>query len=280
MNSPPLNNMRRNKAGAIGRGLDSFVVREWFAVDPAACISDLTAQQILREYEHSYRWWFKFPGKNEQDQIKAAFDKAVQIWTLKRTAHGKRSKRENVERVLRKSSEKFAQREIERLSSKATEALFNDQFTPWWQSLRNYICTCVPREVADRFADYLAGFLLVQENETPRSTAHWKKEKGKEQEEVTNTDWRQVKKLLKKLAGGSSVRSSMLPATANPPQQESLKTRLIVLMFQELVALDYSRKLIADKYLPMVWNAIGEGIRDSSLLRVERRSRQRTRRSK
>lgn len=239
MNSPPLNNIRTNKARANARSLDSFVVREWFAADPAACISDSTAQQILREYEHSYRWWFKFPGKNEQDRIKSAFDKAVQIETLKRTAHGNHAERENVERVLRKSAEKLAQREIDRLSWEATEALFNDQFTPWWQSLRNYICGCVPREVADRFADYLTGFLLVQENETPRSTANWKRDKGNDQEEVTNTDWRQLKRLLKKLAAGSRKLDSMLAASINPPHQESLKTKLIALMFKELAALGY-----------------------------------------
>jgi len=117
----------------------------------------------------------------------------------------------------------------------------------------------------------LSGYLLVLENETPRSSATWEDRNKK-----NNDDWRQRQKLLRKLSGGLADAASMLLPSATPPQQEALKTKLIRVMSQELVALDYSRKIIADRFLPFVWDAIGEGILGRSYLRAERRSRQRT----
>jgi len=218
----------------------------------------------------------KFPGKDEEDRIRAAFEKAVHLKAEELAARSKKARLAAIERTLRASAEKGVRMHMDSLSREAAASLVADQFKPWWQSLRDHLLSCVLDEIADRFTDYLTGFLLVQENETPRATATWERNKGKQQK-VTNADWRQLKNLLKKLAEGPCDLAAALPASTNPPHQESLKTRLTTLMFKELVALDYSRKLIAGRYLPAVWNAIGEGIRDSSLLRTERRSRHRTR---
>ena len=276
---------KTKKAGKLSahsrkQTLDSHDVREWFAADPSACVADPTAQKILREYEHPFRHWMKFPGKDEESRIRANYEKAVGIKAKEWVARGKNAKPAASEKALRTSAEKGIQREMQSLSWAAAQALVNDQSAAWWQSLRGHLLSCVPREVADRFADYLTGFLLVQENETPRTTTVWNRNKNKQEAKVTNTDWRHLKNLLKKLAEGPCDLASALPASTNPPHQESLKTRLIALMFQELAALDYTQKSIAKKYLHPVWDAIGEGIRDSSFLRTERRSRHRTRQTK
>jgi hypothetical protein len=276
---------KTKKAGNLSahsrkQSLDSHDVREWFAADPTACACDPAAQKILREYEHQFRYGTKFPGQYEEDRIRATSEKPIRIATEKRAARSKNVKPATIERSVRQLAEKHIQMQLDNLSREAAAALVADQFTPWWQSLRDHLLSCVPREVADRFADYLTGFLLVQENETPRTTTVWKRNKNKQEAKVTNADWRQMKNLLKKLAEGPCDLASALPASTNPPHRESLKTRLIALMYQELVAIGYSRKKIAERYLRPVWNAIGEGIRDSSLLRTERRSRHRTRQTK
>jgi hypothetical protein len=61
------------------RKLDFYDVREWFAADPSACVSDIDAQKILRSYEHPYRWWIKFPGKDEKRLIGSHFGTPIRI---------------------------------------------------------------------------------------------------------------------------------------------------------------------------------------------------------
>jgi|SRR5215471_9226885 len=229
---------------------DTYNVREWFAADPAACISDPAAQKILREYEHPYRHWVKFLGKDEERRIRAAFDKAVRVKTKERAVGIGKAKRAAIEKTLRESAEKGIRRKMRTLSWPAVQVLVNDQSTAWSESLRKRLNRFLPHKVVDRFADYLTGFLLVQENETPRSSA------------------RKLKKLLRKLNGRPVNPASILPASLSPPHQESLKTRLIALMSEELVALGYTRKKIAHRFLPPLWDAVGEGIRDSSFLRT------------
>jgi hypothetical protein len=172
-------------------------------------------------------------------------------------------------------AERSIQERIGALAQRSASVLADDQFTPWWQSLRDYLGNLVPSEVCDRFADYLGGFLLVQENETPRTYTERKNGGGK-----TLSGRRQLKKVLLILNGEPGDLKAMLPASTNPPHEESLKTKLICLMSNELAAAGYSRKIIAERFLPPTWNAIGETIRDSSFLRAERRSRQRIRQTK
>lgn len=150
----------------------------------------------------------------------------------------------------------------------------NDQLIPWWRSLRDHLSDILPSEVVDRFADYLSGFMLVLENETLRSTTL----RGSNKK--SNGDWRQLKKLLSQLRDSTDDLPLIMPVSVAPPQQESLKTKLIGAMSKELADLDYSHKIIADRFLPPVWDAIGENILTSSFLRSERRSRKRTVHSK
>src|SRR5690242_11422525 len=59
--------------------IDAHDVCEWFATDPAACVSNPAAQKILRAYEHPFKWWIKFPGRDEELSIRTTFEKAAQI---------------------------------------------------------------------------------------------------------------------------------------------------------------------------------------------------------
>ena len=248
------------------QNLDAFDVREWFATDPSACVSDIAAQKILRSYEHPYRWWIKFPGKDEKKLIKSHFGTIE-----KEVGHRGKAARPSIEKKVQESAERSIREKIGIVEQWSARVLADDQFTTWWRSLRDHLENFLPSEVGDRFADYLSGFLLVEENETPRSSTT--RENGGRK---TNSGWRQLKKLLVTLNGGPGDLKTMLPPSTNPPHKESLKTKLIHLMSDELAADDYSRKVIADRFLPPTWNAIGETIRDSSFLRAERRSRQRT----
>ena len=262
---------RKQDLGERGQSLDSFDVREWFAADPSACVSDIAAQKILREFEHPSRLWITFPVQDEKRRIESYFGKALRIAVKQQVGRSRNAAQASIERKLRESAEKGIHQRIGALAQRAGKALVDEQFTPWWQGLRNHLNSFLPEEVVDRFADYLSGFLLVVENETPRSSAKWEDRSKK-----SNSDWRQLKELLRKLNGEPGDAASMLPASATPSQQEALKTRLIRVMSEELVALDYSRKIIADKFLPLVWHAVGDRILGGSFLRTERRSRQRT----
>jgi hypothetical protein len=250
---------------------DSHDVREWFAADPSACVSNPSAQKILRAYEHEYRPWIKFPGKLEERTIRSAFEKAARVHVEQRFAHGgKRARAAALKKVLKKV-EKGVQTTIQARASGPAQALVSDQVTPWSESLRNHLKEVLPQEVVERFADYLTGFLLIQENETPRRSATWE-----DRSRTSNAGWRELKKFLPVLNGGPGDLGSMLPASTCRPHEEALKTKLTRLMSQELFELIDSRKEIARNFLPKIWDAIGEGILDRSFLRTERRSRRRT----
>src|SRR5258708_21913490 len=189
---------------------------------------------------------------------------------VEREPRSRGAKRASIERRLRESAEKGTREEMVALAHRTGEDLVNDQFTLWWQSLRNHLSVIIPEDVVDRFTDYLSGYLLVMENETPRSSATRENRKKK----VNNG--RQLKKLLRKLNEGPGDLDSMLPPSATPPHQEALKTKLIRVMSEELVALGYTRDIVAYRYLPFVWKAVSHRILDRSFHRIERRSRHRT----
>jgi len=250
---------------------DSHDVREWFAADPSACISDIAGRRILRKYEHPYRWWIKFPGPQEEALIRSHFEKPVRIAIKERAARSRKGARASIEKNVRELAERGVRERTGTLAQRASQALVDDQLTPWWQSLRNHLAEFLPNKIVDRFADYLAGFVLVLENETPRSSVS---ERNGNKNSINER--RELKKLLRTLNGGAAVSNSMLPPCANPPHREALKTSLMRILSDELFALDYKRKEIALTFLPQIWDAIGERILPSSFLRSERRSRQRT----
>src|SRR6267143_5879166 len=56
--------------------------------------------------------------------------------------------RGSIEEELRKSAEKYIRQKKQTVASNAARALADDQFIPWWQSLRNHLDTVLPQEVA------------------------------------------------------------------------------------------------------------------------------------
>jgi hypothetical protein len=256
---------QKQDLGERRQSLDSFDVREWFVGDPSACVSDIAAQKILREYEHPSKLWITFAAQEEKRRIKPNFEKAIPIAVEQRAARSRNARRAAIEKEVRKIAEKGIRKELGAIAQRAGQALVDDQFTPWWQCLRNYLDSFLPEEVVDRFADYLSGFVMAVENETPRGA------KG---------EWRKVKSLLHKLNDGLDNSICMSSLSPNPPQKEALMTTLTRTMSAELFALGLDRKEVARTFLPQIWAAVGQRILPASVLRTERRSRQRTGRRK
>ena len=100
-------------------------------------------------------------------------------------------------------------------------------------------------ELASRFADFLVGYLLVIENET------------------VGRDFRPLRKIL-----GRS------PVGANPQRRESLKSVLTGAMADGLLR-HYTRKVACEVVIPKIWEAIGIATEGASLVRTERRVRNR-----
>ena len=257
------NGLRSDKQGLDERGptLDSYDVREWFSRDPSACISDKTAHKILREYEHPSRLWITFREQDEIERMRSCFEKVVPIAVEQRAARSRSATRGPLEKKMWESAEKRIRQQIGAVRRHAGQALLDDQSAPWWQGLRNYLDSFLPGEVVDRFANYLSGFVMVVENGTPRGAS------GK---------WRQVKSLLHKLNAGARSSICMSSLSPNPPHIEALITTLTRTVSAELFALGFARKEIARTFLPQIWAAVGHRISPASVLRTERRSRQRT----
>jgi len=119
------------------QSLDTFDVREWFATDPSACISERSAQEILREYEQPYRWWIKFPRKDQKRLIRSQFEKAAHVAVKQRAAHSQDTTRVSIEKKVRESAEGI-RKELVGLAHHTGQALVADQFMPWWQSLKPF----------------------------------------------------------------------------------------------------------------------------------------------
>lgn len=141
----------------------------------------------------------------------------------------------------------------------------------FWDSLSGYLHELVDPGLAPRFTDLLIGYMLVLDNETPGRNhkdeptgitrrldllaPNWAKERNREL------------KRLRSIVGP--------PVTANPQRRNSLQLVIIAAMVSDLVASDISRKYACEELLPKIWLAIGVKV-PSSLLRMERHSRQKT----
>jgi hypothetical protein len=144
----------------------------------------------------------------------------------------------------------------------------------YWESLSGYLKELVgSAELASRIADFLVGFLLVVENETPgrnhrESGIVLTREKPLKPTSVAEQDQRLHR--LRRIVGA--------PATSRPQRRESLKVILSKEIVDNLVKDGLSRKLVCEERLPLIWAAIDIKIDPASILRMERRSRQKARR--
>ena len=160
-----------------------------------------------------------------------------------------------------------------RRAGTVTPARWNEQF---WAGLCGYLQQLVDLNLGPRFADFLVGYLLVVENQTPGRTCQDRRNDTpvKLRPPVFESDAERDRELhrLKRIVGP--------PATSNPQRQPSLKLVLNTAMVRDLVASGLSRKIACEERLPLIWAAIGVGVESGSILRTERRIRRKSQTSK
>ncbi len=214
-----------------GPSLDEDDVWHWFARDPRACVAHTAARKIIRGLEHTWRQWFLYPTPQEINSARTASEK----------------------------------REIEERQSAVRENHIRRQHIPWWQDLRDELVRVeTPVSLADRFADYLSGYVTVRDREQVKT------EGGR-----ATPQWRRTKRFLKELNLPPS------PTTA-PPHRQSLKTTLTNLMVGELQRHGASLAKAAQT-VNSVWRLIGEASDEfdsGSLARAVRRARHRAKPTK
>jgi hypothetical protein len=131
----------------------------------------------------------------------------------------------------------------------------------WWESLRDAIGELqlgIQETVRDRYADYLAGFVLARENRQGRGTATWRAfRRSKSLKEIG-------------IVAAESVIARHAP-------KDHLKIVLSTLMADDAVAAGWRGKayLVPGFVLTPVWALVGEQIKPVSLAREIRRSRAR-----
>jgi len=126
------------------------------------------------------------------------------------------------------------------------QAVPSQDKTAFWDDLSEYLRekVSVSEMLAQRFADFLVGYLLVIENESPGRAL----------------------RPLRPLIGSA--------ATAKPQRREHLQLILTRAMTADLSP-EFSRKVACEVLIPQIWNAIGITVHPNSVLRIERRSRRR-----
>jgi hypothetical protein len=150
------------------------------------------------------------------------------------------------------------------------------QNVSWWKDLRREVRRVgVPGGLSSRITSYLTGFVLVRDWEDQRSDF---KKTGR-----VTSDWRRQKRFLAKMNFDPNP-------TTRPPQKESLRTRLVSLMEEELFTRMQKRDFCGRLITPL-WALINEVIarsaraqtedmQDETIARIARRSRRRNKLTK
>jgi hypothetical protein len=248
--------------------LDEYDVRYWFAENPEECAQEPKAQAILRQCQHEFRPWFRYPSSEEISRIQNPTEK----------------------------------REAQRAREKIRREIAARHDLSWWADLRKEIQKQdVPDSLVDKFADYLAGYVLVWEDEEVRSrraggtSYEWVRHGGLVTEPDPNAgktvkhrlrprskrvhllpEWRKAKRLRQKLGNDLGGRLPAHPTT-RAPHKESLKSTLSRLMVEKLGATGKSQAS-ASNLVTSIWELIDEADRDSdpaTVARSVRRSRRR-----
>jgi hypothetical protein len=165
---------------------------------------------------------------------------------------------------------------------KERDDLIHRQHIPWWQHLRAELLRVeVPVSLADCFADYLSGYMMVRDRDQAKS--------GNEQLELVLTEsgyrlesveghkngqvtpeWRRTRRLAKALRFPSSP-------TSRPAHSQWLKTTLTHLMVEGLKRHGSSFARAAET-VNSVWELVGEAKDEfdpGSVARAARRARHR-----
>jgi hypothetical protein len=216
---------------------DLFDVRWQFSQDPAACVSVVRNCRLLRNHPFALRPWIP-PLALTHLVPRKGFEYLPHI----DDPHGHRQD--------------------------AAKAAADRQYVPWWVDIQKTIARLIPggstdplaNRLADRFADYMAGYILVLEGEQVR--------RDPENPRRVTPHWRRARKALKELVGTFDL------PTTRPPKRESLKAALTRLMFKDLRAEGF-RQEDSNDVVALVWRRLGETYDQSSIARIARRSRAR-----
>jgi hypothetical protein len=249
-----------------------YDVRWWFANDPGTCVLNAQARKLLRGYPFPLRPWIPHSP-------------------LAKFVRGERWQQVHIGPAVLKQRPRFYD-----FYEEYKKKVFDQQRISWWDDLRERIEEKLDRlaltardRLARRFADYIAGYMLVCEGEQ-----HMDRDQDLEGNQIST--WRRGKRCFndatkpvyiwrggKWRVGKYKVRDvfgEWAPISAHPPHREHLKTTLTRLMVQRL----RSKKIsFADSALTIasVWKLIGETVLataygpGASIARAERRSRKR-----
>jgi hypothetical protein len=245
--------------------LDQYDVQYWFWRDPASCVRDSRAQEILRKADHPFRIGvFTVPRVTVEDdeKIRRKHMKRVRTRVLERIGQ----KQSAPDSVIRAEEHEYAvasaQAEITQSRNQALEKFRIEQDRTWWCDAVNCIHARegLPIRCAERLADYLSGFQLV-----PPTAPIRRSEK-----------WRKLQRVL-----GKDIPS------VNAPQQEPLDNRLLRLMADEVQMIKHVSRPIALLTVTKIWVCVLGNSRwhkprlhVESLKRIDRRSRDRVQRDR
>jgi hypothetical protein len=246
-------------------------VAHCFSWDPVACLKDRGARSVLRTYEHPYRYWHQPFSK---DQWKKVVEQHLRGLGLQHNAAERKK--------LEARGPEYWMRTVGR-------KMVDEQQIPFWDALRKKLADLkeLPRGLEIRFADYLTGYLLVSELQPPTQ-----QEKSLEVPWPSNSWrkitypvprpwpllWRSFKRSRALKKAGATAAATI---TTELPHREHLKTRLVVLMAQDLARRRWrGKRPIYRHFVIPAWKLIGIEIRDDeSLIRQVRRSRAKARTS-
>jgi hypothetical protein len=135
----------------------------------------------------------------------------------------------------------------------------------YWDSLSAYLATLLDdKELGARFADLLMGYRLVEQGESPGRTYESAPTKLTNKK-LPEFDSKQINRQFKKMSRliGPFVRDI-----------DALRLTISSLMANELSASGLPRSYICEEQIPKIWAAIEVKVKGESILRMERRRRQ------
>ncbi len=246
--------------GATGprSSLDEYEVRYWFWRDPASCVRDPRAQEVIRKADHPFRlgvFTVNFPTAEDEERVRRKHMRQVSSRVIERLGKKQVVSDSFIKDQEIARAEATAQAEIEQQRSIAKQKFFTQQSKTWWQDVADHIHGHgLPIQCAERLADYFSGYLLVPSREPVQSAKNWRK--------------------LKRIFGAD------IPSV-NAPQCEPLRNTLLRLMADEIVKTRRPKpsREVALSIIGKLWSEVlGENRpKIDSLRRIDRRSRCRVR---
>jgi hypothetical protein len=227
-------------ASATGpsQSLDEFDVQYWFWLDPASCVRNPSAREILRKVDHVTRFGvFNVPRFTTEDEqrIREKHIKQVRPRVIERLGQRQSVSDSAMWDQERERAEMKAQAEINQSHDSVGAKIRIELEKTWWQDLVDYIRGDfgLPIRCAECLADYLSGFQLVPLSAPIRRSDNWRK--------------------LQRILGKD------IPSV-NAPQLEPLDNRLLRLMADEVQKAKHFSRTKALITVAEIWLLVlGEG---------------------